>query len=58
MADRIQPETGITRVRTVTEQRWRKSSEPVERKRESTRRRPRKPRPDSSDTPGGIDEFA
>ena len=59
MADRIRSEpSGITRVRTVVDQRWRQRAEETDNQRDSPKRKPRKSRRDSSSRGGGIDEFA
>jgi hypothetical protein len=59
MADRIRSEpSGITRVRTVADQRWRQSAEAADNQRESHKRKPRGKRSDSTKRGGGIDEFA
>ncbi|MEQ8861319.1 MAG: hypothetical protein RIC56_21955 [Pseudomonadales bacterium] len=59
MPDRITSEpSGIARVRTVADQRWRERTESADNQRDSSKRRPKRRKPAEPRKRGGIDEFA
>ncbi len=59
MAERITSEpSGIGRVRTVADQRWRERAESADNQREPAKRRPKRRRRPESGRRGAIDEFA